>query len=159
MFILKTISPHETERVGALLGALLVPGDVICLYGDLGAGKTCFARGVARGLGVEEVVTSPTFTLINEYKGRLPIYHMDSYRLEGINDVEDIGYEEYFYGEGVTLLEWPERIKEILPSERLNVYITPDEAEENCRNITLKGLGERYDYLVRELVKNVSTGD
>lgn len=94
--------PEETIGIGARLGKNLVPGDVIALIGDLGTGKTCLTRGIARGVGVSEdvEVTSPTFTLINEYPGRLTLYHFDLYRIEGIRDLQDIGYEEYFWGDG-----------------------------------------------------------
>lgn len=156
---LLTTSPRETEALGEYLGTLAAKGDVFCLYGDLGAGKTCLARGVARGLGVEEPVTSPTFTLINEYRGRLPLYHMDAYRLSGPGDMEDLGYEEYFYGDGVTLLEWAGRVENILPDERLDIYITGVSGRENMREITFKGLGERFTRLAEELTKNVRAGD
>jgi len=159
MPVLKTTSPLETEAVGEHLGSLAVPGDIFCLYGDLGAGKTCLARGVARGLGVEEPVTSPTFTLINEYRGRIPLFHMDAYRLEGSGDVEDLGYEEYFYGDGVTLLEWAGKIKNILPGERLDIYIAGVNGEENARRITLEGIGDRYVQLAKELTESVCAGN
>lgn len=159
MPVLITTSPLDTEAVGKYLGSLAVPGDIFCLFGDLGAGKTCLARGVARGLGVEEPVTSPTFTLINEYQGRIPLYHMDVYRLEGAADMEDLGYEEYFYGDGVTLLEWAGRVKKVLPDERLDIYIEQVNGEENARKITFEGFGDRYAILAKELTENVRTGN
>ena len=99
-------SPAETHRLGRLLGQLTKPGDVICLYGELGAGKTHLTQGVAAGLAITARVTSPTFTLINEYQGRCFLYHMDAYRLSGPDDMADLGYEEYFYGDGVTVIEF-----------------------------------------------------
>jgi tRNA threonylcarbamoyladenosine biosynthesis protein TsaE len=158
MPVLKTTSPLETEALGERLGSLAIPGDIFCLYGDLGAGKTCLARGMARGLGVEEPVTSPTFTLINEYQGRIPFYHMDAYRLEDSGDMVDLGYEEYFFGEGVTLLEWAGRIRDILPDSRLDIYITGAGETEEARIITLEAFGERYVRLSKELTENVHTG-
>ncbi len=147
----RTRSAGETEEFGRLLASVLLPGDVLCLHGDLGAGKTVLARGIARGLGITGPVTSPTFTLINEYSGRLPLYHMDVYRLEGPEDMADLGYEEYFYGEGVTLVEWAERVEEVLPSERLDVYLKVSPAEPELREISLIPRGKRYEELVKEL--------
>lgn len=153
-----SLSSKETEKFGRLLGSLLRPGDVVCLYGELGAGKTVLARGIARGLGVEGPVTSPTFTLINEYAGRLPFFHMDMYRLAGPQEISDLGCEEYFYGEGVTVIEWPERIEEVLPSERLNVYLKVQLEEPERREICLVPLGRRYEELVEELKELVCVG-
>jgi tRNA threonylcarbamoyladenosine biosynthesis protein TsaE len=99
------------------LAPLLQPGDVLALEGDLGAGKTTFTQGVAKGLGIETYIDSPTFTLIKEYHGRLPLYHMDVYRLEGAD--EDLGWDEYFYGDGVTLVEWASRIKQLMPEKTI----------------------------------------
>lgn len=152
--IISTDSPERTLQAGEELGRLLGPGDILCLKGDLGAGKTHFAKGVARGLGVSEPVTSPTFTLINEYYGRLPFYHMDVYRLEGAADMADLGYEEFFYGQGVTLVEWADRIYEILPDERLDIEITRG-AVEDAREVRLIPRGQRYVHLVEEMVSIV----
>lgn len=157
--VLKTSSARETEAVGEHLGSLARRGDVFCLFGNLGAGKTCLARGIARGLGVEDYVTSSTFTLINEYQGRLPLFHMDVYRLEGPEELEDLGYEEYFYGDGVTVLEWPERVMDLLPEERLDIHISAVEEDNNTRLVTLEGRGEKYDHLVRELTARVGAGN
>lgn len=159
MSVIKTSSPEETTGVGEKLGALLRTGDMICLNGDLGAGKTRFAQGVARGLGIDGPVTSPTFTLINEYHGRLPLYHMDVYRLGDSLEMEDLGYEEYFYGDGVTLVEWAERVKELLPEERLDIYINRYTESENSREITTAPRGERYRRLVEELMAVVCAGN
>lgn len=157
--IIKTSSPEETAGVGEKLALLLRAGDVICLNGDLGAGKTRFAQGVACGLGVAGPVTSPTFTLINEYQGRLPLYHMDVYRLTGPLEMEDLGYEEYFYSDGVTLVEWAERVEELLPGERLDIYIKRGTGGEESREISAAPRGERYRLLVEELMTVVRAGN
>lgn len=154
-----TKSPAETARVGEILGRLLGPGDVICLLGDLGAGKTCLTQGLAKNLGVEEHVTSPTFTLINEHHGRLPLYHMDVYRLEGASDMEDLGYEEYFYGDGVTVVEWADRVDAVLPAERLEIILMPDNHDERLRQLVLRPMGERYEKMAEVLVSLVRAGN
>ncbi|MCL6638486.1 MAG: tRNA (adenosine(37)-N6)-threonylcarbamoyltransferase complex ATPase subunit type 1 TsaE [Firmicutes bacterium] len=157
--VIKTYSPEETARLGEALAPFLEPGDLVCLNGDLGAGKTAFARGVARGLGVKGHVTSPTFTLINEYQGRLPLYHMDVYRLEDAGEMEDLGYEEYFYGDGVTLIEWAEKVTDVLPEERLEIYLGGGAGGSDFREIALVPFGERYRRLVEELMAVVCTGN
>lgn len=155
---LKSTSPAQTEAIGRRLGELLRPGDMLCLYGRLGAGKTVLARGVARGLGVEGPVTSPTFILINEYKGRLPFYHFDAYRLEGVADFAGLGYEEYFDGDGVVLVEWADRVAPALPPQRLDIELEPRGGEE--RLLRLRPHGDRYTALVEELMRrNAGTGD
>jgi tRNA threonylcarbamoyladenosine biosynthesis protein TsaE len=118
-------SPQETRRIGALLGPLLRPGDVVLLEGPLGAGKTVFAQGIAAGLGVDDPLTSPTFTLIHEHVGRLPLYHIDLYRLSGAPEAGAIGLEEYLGGDGAAVVEWPDRATTLLPAERLVVGLTP----------------------------------
>ena len=145
----KIQSLDETMLLGEKIGRLLEPNDIITLEGDLGAGKTTFTKGIANGLGVTRVVNSPTFTIIKEYKGRLPLYHMDVYRLEASE--EDLGFEEYFEGGGVTVIEWPSMIKEQLPAQRLVITIH-NEGEEK-RSITLHPIGERYILLCKELEK------
>ena len=122
-------SPAETEALGEALAAKLKPGSVIAYTGDLGAGKTAFTRGLARGLGVTARVTSPTFTIVNEYKSAkgFPVYHFDFYRISKISEAYDIGIDEYFGGEGLCLIEWPEKIKEILPDDCFQVFVYADE--------------------------------
>jgi tRNA threonylcarbamoyladenosine biosynthesis protein TsaE len=159
VLVIRTASPAETAAAGEKLGGLLKPGDVICLIGALGAGKTCFAQGVARGLGVTEAVNSPTFTLINEYRGRMPFYHVDVFRLSSPGEMEDLGYEEYFYGEGVTLVEWADRVMPILPPERLDLFLTGCAGAENERRIELIPFGERYLLLAEELMAGVCARD
>lgn len=113
----------ETLDIAARFAARLRPGDVVALTGDLGAGKTVFVRGVAAALGARETVTSPTFTLIHEYRGALPVYHMDLYRLASEREVTDIGVEEYFYGDGICLVEWAEKFAGLLPNDAIRVTI------------------------------------
>lgn len=149
MVELTSTSPAQTKNIGRQLGALLRPGDILCLYGRLGAGKTALAQGVARGLGVKGPVTSPTFILINEYEGRLPFYHFDAYRLEGVGEFAGLGYEEYFDGDGVVLVEWADRVAEALPPQRLDIKLEPRGEEE--RLLCLRPHGRRYRDLVREL--------
>ncbi len=142
-----TQSPDETMKLSEKLGTLVQPGDVITLEGDLGAGKTSFTKGLAKGLGVKRVVNSPTFTIIKEYKGRLPLYHMDVYRME--DETEDLGLEEYFYGEGVSVIEWPSMISAQLPEDRLVISLF--HLAEMSRKITFGSTGNRSLELCKEL--------
>jgi len=137
-------------EIGRRIGTALESGDIVALIGELGSGKTCLTQGLAKGLGVAEnvPVVSPTFTLVNEYPGRLPLVHLDVYRLKGPGDLEDMGYEEYFYGGGVVVIEWAEKVREILPGKTLVVRMAY--VDENTREIILEGppetlakLGER----------------
>ncbi|NLW24899.1 MAG: tRNA (adenosine(37)-N6)-threonylcarbamoyltransferase complex ATPase subunit type 1 TsaE [Clostridia bacterium] len=149
MICVRTRTPQETEYLGQRMAKFLSPGDLISLTGDLGAGKTLFVQGVARGLGIKENVTSPTFTIIQEYYGgRLPLYHMDVYRLKSSQEMEDLGYEEYFYGEGVTLIEWGNLITDILPREHLVLEFVPI---EEGREINFYPRGRHYERIVEEL--------
>src|SRR5512143_665387 len=121
MFSVITSSPEQTWEIGRLLGIQLGAGDTVCLYGDLGAGKTNFAYGIARGLDVQEqYITSPTFVFVNEYEGRIPFYHIDLYRLKEDSELESIGFEEYVDSDGATVIEWAERAEDALPDERLS---------------------------------------
>lgn len=123
-----THSPEETVEEGRKFAARLDPGDIVCLEGELGAGKTHFVKGMAAGLAIDpDSVQSPTYTLIHEYEGELPFYHFDCYRMESPREAVEIGAEEYFYGEGVCVIEWPERIAPLIPPEALWISITmPD---------------------------------
>jgi tRNA threonylcarbamoyladenosine biosynthesis protein TsaE len=143
-----THSPEETQTIASQLAGFLTAGDVICLHGDLGAGKTTFTQGLARGLGITDVVNSPTFSLVSEYKGRLPLYHMDVYRLGEHAADEPLGYEEYFYGDGVTVVEWSELIQSILPDERFHITIRI--LDDGERSINITGEGERPVSLIKE---------
>ena len=144
-------SQAQTRRFGARLGELLQGGDVLCLAGELGAGKTCFAQGIGRGLGIEGPITSPSFTLINEYRqeqARLPFYHVDLYRLGEAKETLTLGLDEYFYGEGVCAVEWANRAPEALPAEHL--WIELRYIDETRRALLMKAVGNRYEELLRE---------
>jgi tRNA threonylcarbamoyladenosine biosynthesis protein TsaE len=132
--IIETNSPKETFELGKKLGKSAKPGDIFTLDGDLGVGKTVFTQGVAAGLGISEPVNSPTFTIIQVYDtGRLPFYHFDVYRIGDIEEMDEIGYEDYFYGQGLCIIEWAELIEELIP--------------ENARHITIeKNLEKGFDY-------------
>ncbi len=154
MFSVITASPEQTWRIGELLGRALGAGDTICLYGDLGAGKTSFSYGIALGLEVrEQYITSPTYTFVNEYEGRVPLYHIDLYRLEDPEELENIGFEEYIDSDGVTVIEWAERAEDELPVERLSVYLTY--VDEKSREIGFLAEGKRYEQLLRELERDL----
>ena len=122
----ESFSAEETYALGKKLGEEAKPGAVYCLSGDLGVGKTVFTKGFAVGLGVTDTVNSPTFTIVQEYKGRLPFYHFDVYRIEEPEEMEEIGYEDYFFGDGVCMIEWAELIEELLPEEAVKVCIRKD---------------------------------
>ena len=125
--IYETYSPEETHALGKRLGAEAKPGDVYTLVGDLGVGKTVFTQGIAEGLGITEPVSSPTFTIVQVYEeGRMPFYHFDVYRIGDIEEMDEIGYEDYFYGSGVTMIEWANLIEEILPQDYQEVQIEKD---------------------------------
>ena len=135
-------SEAETEDLGRRLAAVLSPGAVVAYRGDLGMGKTAFTRGLARGLGYEGRVTSPTFTIVNEYEGKgPPLFHFDMYRLEGAEDLFDIGWEDYLDRGGVCAVEWRERVEEALPEDAVTVTIARRPENENWRTITMEGVG------------------
>jgi len=149
-------SVDETLRVGRELGGLLQAGDVVALVGQLGAGKTCLTRGVAEGAGADpSEVTSPTFVLINEYEGRLPVYHFDAYRLSGADDMFALGSEEYFSGDGACLVEWADHVAECLPDEYLR--LTMEIAGANRRRISVDGLGERSRSIIQGLARRLKS--
>ena len=143
-------SVQDTIKFGEKFGKLLISGDIIFLNGDLGAGKTTLSKSIGEGLGVQEYITSPTFTLINEYEGRLPLYHFDLYRLDSYEELEELGVEDYFYGNGVCLIEWAEKFSEDLPENRLEVWINRGKTDDE-RYIKLKEFGDRYKKLIEEL--------
>jgi tRNA threonylcarbamoyladenosine biosynthesis protein TsaE len=132
-------SAEETREIGRIIGEQLGAGDILALTGELGSGKTCITQGVARGIQVPEEypITSPTFTLINEYPGRVMLYHMDMYRLTGPEDLADMGYEDYFYGDGLVVIEWAEKISDILPAD--NLYVSMRYLDESSREIRIAG--------------------
>lgn len=134
---IESYSMEDTFQLGVRLGKEAKKGDIYCLNGELGVGKTVFTQGFAKGLGIDEAVSSPTFTIIQQYTGRLPLYHFDVYRISDIEEMEEIGYMEYFYGDGVCLIEWAELIEELLPPERITIQIK-------------KNLDKGFDY--REII-------
>ncbi len=132
-----TKNPEETFELGKHIGKRLQKGDIVCLVGDLGAGKTAFSKGIGEGLEVVDYITSPTYTIINEYHGRLPLYHFDVYRLNDTEEMEELGYEEYFFGDGVVVVEWADLIKDIIPDNAIWVTINRTMIEDE-REIEIK---------------------
>ncbi len=146
---IKARNEEETKTVAAALAKLLEPGDTILLEGNLGAGKTTFTKGLAEGLGITKVIKSPTYTIIREYlEGRLPLYHMDVYRLEETGGM-DLGLEEYFEGDGVSIVEWATFIPEDLPQDYLQIKLVPAGDDLMERELTFSPVGERYEKLMQ----------
>ena len=145
--VIETHDPEETFEVGRTIGMNAKPGQIYTLTGDLGVGKTVFTQGVAAGLGITEPVNSPTFTIIQEYEdGRMPFYHFDVYRIGDLEEMEEIGYDDYFFGQGICLIEWAELIEEILPEKRIEVTIEKDlEKGFEYRKITIEERGEKTE--------------
>ncbi len=139
----------QTILFGEKIGRLLKPNDVILLIGDLACGKTTMTKGIGKSLGVRQVINSPTFTIVKEYEGSLPLYHLDLYRLDGIQN--DFDLEEYFDKNGVCVVEWPYQVKELLPKEYLKIEM--ERMDESKRKITLQGVGQRYEELIAQLGK------
>ncbi|MCR5209354.1 MAG: tRNA (adenosine(37)-N6)-threonylcarbamoyltransferase complex ATPase subunit type 1 TsaE [Lachnospiraceae bacterium] len=138
--MIETYGAEETFALGEKIGKEAAPGLVITLKGDLGVGKTVLAQGVARGLGIEEPVNSPTFTILQVYdEGRLPFYHFDVYRIEDPDEMYEVGFEDYFYGEGVCMIEWAELIEDLLPEDAMHITIEKDPGKGNdYRKITIR---------------------
>ncbi|WP_094245001.1 tRNA (adenosine(37)-N6)-threonylcarbamoyltransferase complex ATPase subunit type 1 TsaE [Aeribacillus pallidus] len=155
-FEIKTTNPEETGNMAMKLAQHLQAGDVITLEGDLGAGKTTFVKGLAKGLGIGRTVSSPTFTIMKEYTdGRLPLYHMDVYRIE--NSDEDLGFDEFFDGDGVTVVEWAHYIEDQLPEERLDIFIRY--IQDNARSLIFRPKGKRYIKLCKEFFTDDGISD
>lgn len=138
--IIESFKAQDTYMAGFRLGEQAKAGEIFCLHGDLGVGKTVFTQGFAKGLGIEEPICSPTFTIVQEYQeGRIPFYHFDVYRICDVDEMEEIGYEDYFYGEGVCFIEWANLIEEILPNNRKVITIEKDlEKGFDYRKITIE---------------------
>lgn len=147
-YIIEVNSPEETERFAAKLAAFLQPGDLLTLEGGLGAGKTTFTKGLAKGLGIKRMVNSPTFTILKQYSGNLNLNHLDVYRLE--NSDEDIGFDELFADDAVSVVEWAQFIEEYLPKERLEIIM--ERLSEESRAIRFHPIGTRYETLCKELM-------
>jgi tRNA threonylcarbamoyladenosine biosynthesis protein TsaE len=144
-------NPEETFLIGKIIGRNLTENDVVALVGDLGTGKTCLTQGIARGLGVPDQyqITSPSFTLINEYQGRMMLYHFDLYRLSQASEMDDMGYDEYLFGQGVTVIEWADKLKGILPDDTLFIFM--NYADENERKIIISGQNRKIAIILEEL--------
>lgn len=142
-----TYAPDQTRELGKKLGSLIDGSFLITLSGELGAGKTTFTQGLARGLEITRNVTSPTFTLMKSYKGRLPLYHIDAYRLEDID--QDLGFEEYVDGDGVCVIEWSNFIEDVLPEERLSINLTIN--DDDSRMLVFSACGDKYEEVLERL--------
>ena len=142
-------SPEETQKLGRHIGELALPGDVFLLVGDLGAGKTCLTQGIAWGLGIKEYTMSPSFVIIRELYGRLPLYHIDLYRLDRIEESMELGLDDYLYGQGVCVVEWAEKALSIMPAEHLLIKI--GYLSDTERSFRIEGVGERYTEIVKQL--------
>ena len=145
-----TRSTDETLELARAVGELLRPGDVVSLVGELGAGKTVFARGVASALGVTELVVSPTFTIVREYEGRVPLVHVDVYRIDAVQELHDLGFEEVVRDDAVTIVEWGDMIDGLLPGDRLDVRLTPGAADDE-RVVEIEGHGRSWSVRAAEL--------
>lgn len=147
-----TYSQDETTQVGRALGSILDKGDVVLLSGDLGTGKTAFTNGIASALGIEEYITSPTFTIVNEYEADIPLYHFDVYRIADVDEMYDIGFEEYLYGDGVVVIEWAELIKDIWPEDFIWVKIRKNlTLGVDAREIDMEFVGKKYEDYIKKL--------
>jgi tRNA threonylcarbamoyladenosine biosynthesis protein TsaE len=141
-------SVEQTIELGRKLGSLAQSGDIICLIGDLGTGKTHITKGIAKGLKIEDYITSPTFTIVNEYIGRLKLYHFDVYRVYDPDEIEAIGFDEYIFSDAVSIIEWANYIEELIPEEHLKINISKlPQLGEAYRKIIIEGFGIRYDYI------------
>jgi len=148
-------SYDETVQIGFKIGKNLFSGAIVTLEGDLGAGKTALVRGIAKALGVDDI-SSPTFTIFHIYEGKLPLYHFDVYRIEE-DDLEDIGYEEYFYNEGITLIEWADKLSRLYPKECLRIVI--EKIDDDVRKIILHPMGQRHKIIEDVVEKDEDFGD
>lgn len=146
-YIVKSV--EETMAIGIKLGSLCNAGDIICLTGDLGTGKTHMTKGIAQGIGIKDHITSPTFTIVNEYhSGRLKLYHFDVYRVNDPDEIYAIGFDEYIFSDGVSIIEWSNYIEELIPEEHISINIEKlNDKGESYRAITINGYGQRYDYI------------
>ena len=142
-------SPEQTQHLGAQLGELARPGDVFLLSGTLGSGKTCLTQGIAWGLGIKEYASSPSFVIVREHHGRFPLYHVDLYRLDLIEEIADLGLDEYIYNDGICVIEWAEKGTAVLPQE--NLFIKLDYVSDTERSLSLEARGERYSQLLKSL--------
>lgn len=146
--------PRETEAIAKIIGSVAAPGDTIILSGDLGAGKTTMTKGIALGLDIEKMIKSPTYTIIREYQeGRLPLYHMDVYRIE--NGADDLGLDEYFEGDGLSVVEWGKLLGEFLPVDYLDITITKDSEDMEKRKVSIQAIGIRAEGFLERIQKKM----
>lgn len=149
-YIVTTVD--ATYKIGELIGSLVNSGDIICLIGDLGTGKTHLTKGIAKGLDIKDNITSPTFTIVNEYIGRLKLYHFDVYRVNDPDEIEAIGFDEYIFSDGVSVIEWANYIEEIIPPNKLTITIEKlPKLGDDYRKINMEYSDKRYDY-VKEII-------
>jgi len=157
-----SLSAEQTFNIGLILGKILKKGDIVCLSGDLGTGKTAFVGGIAKAFSIDSYITSPTFTIVNEYSGEIPLYHFDVYRIGDIDELYDIGFEEYLYSDGVVVIEWAELVKDAIPEENIWIEITKDlSIGTDARKIKIEFNGERYKAYEEEMdrsIKSVTKG-
>jgi tRNA threonylcarbamoyladenosine biosynthesis protein TsaE len=154
LFEIKTFDHQQTKKLGEIFAKLLKPGYMIRLEGDLGAGKTTFVQGVGAGLDIRDRITSPTFTILHQYDGKIPLNHIDAYRIDFLEEIRELGLEEVIDGQGITFVEWPDKIESILPEEML--YIKINKTEDDQRNISFDAIGNDYLKVIKELEKSVS---
>ena len=152
MLKIKTSSEEETIKLGKKLGTKLNAGDIVCLQGDLGTGKTTFAKGICAGLGVSAPVTSPTYKMVNEYRGEMKVYHLDLYRIHKEEELYDLGFEDYIYGDGVAIVEWPDKARSLMPDNYLDINFT---GQGNRREIRFIPQANKFIGLVAELKQDV----
>lgn len=144
-------NPEQTQLLGSYLGKLAQKADVLLLTGELGTGKTCLVQGIARGLDVDEYAFSPSFVILRQYHGRLPLYHIDLYRLDSLNEIAGLGLEDYLYGDGVCVIEWAEKAQQLLPPDSLLISLKYVGALATRRSIQLKPQSQRYNQLLKQL--------
>jgi len=150
---LNSHSPEQTQLLGSYLGELAQKADVFLLVGEFGTGKTCLVQGIAHGLAIKEYASSPTFVILREYHGRLPLYHIDFYRLDHVEEIADLGLDEYFYGDGVCAVEWAEKGLQVVPQNNLLITLHYIPAYQTGRSICLKPQGKHYYELIEQLKK------
>jgi tRNA threonylcarbamoyladenosine biosynthesis protein TsaE len=146
-FITNTV--EETIELGKKIGRSLNPGDIVCIDGDLGSGKTHLTKGIALGLGIDEHITSPTFNIVNEYEGRIKLYHFDVYRVNDPDEIAAIGFDEYIFSDAASVIEWSDYIKELIPDDHIQINIANE--SETRRNINIQFFGKRYDNIKEAL--------
>ncbi len=156
---LKSYSPQQTQLLGSRLGELAQQSDIVLLTGELGTGKTCLVQGIAHGLGIEEYAFSPSFVIVREYHGRLPLYHVDLYRLDDTSEIADLGLEEYLCRDGISVIEWAEKALAMLPQDRLLIRLSYVPGYETQRTISLRSEGQRYSELAKQLKSVLNRGE